>query len=113
MVSLPGSGLRIEDLRDLVPHVLQVEPRHPVGGLRNRGANLRIEILELTANQRARIRWRAGRTGAAPTTAATRRCRRRRRVRRIQLRVHDVEVRTLEIATVDIDVAASFGQLGP
>src|SRR6185503_16149353 len=73
--------LGIENPCDLIPHVLQVQPRWTVGGLGNRGADRRVERSQLTTCQRTRF----------ATDAA------------VDLVAHRVEIGALQVAPIRID----------
>ena len=50
-----GANFGSRILRDLIPHVLQMQPRGAIGGLGNRGAHAGVERPQLAARQRTRL----------------------------------------------------------
>src|SRR6185503_5994158 len=72
----------IENPRDLIAYILQVQPRRAVGRLGNRRADRRVERSQFTARQRTRLAADAA----------------------VDLVVHCVEICALQVAAIWIDL---------
>src|SRR6185436_11178905 len=83
--------LGIENPRDLITYILQVQPRLAVGRLGNRRADRCVERSQLTTRQRTRLAADAA----------------------VDLVVHRVEIRALQVAAIRIDLHRGRVNLSP